>query len=199
MGQYFKALIKDRNKRTVYNYRGFSKLMEHSYLTNELTDAVFKHIYNIGPCRVAWIGDYGNDVCDTFNLTHRLYMKEYEYVWGEKDHDTVIRPSDDPEIEFTCDRLKDMALVNHTKAVYIDFEKYIANQLRVSNNEAVICPLSILTACGNHRGGGDYHGKQDELAGTWAFDLVELTEKKNLSGLPLIPSYYSEFPVIFLE
>ena len=43
-----------------------------------------------------------------------------------------------------------------------------------------INPLSLLTACGNNRGCGDYHAGFPDYnkVGLWAFDKIELTRKK---------------------
>ena len=66
MGQYYKAMvIGDHNKRYVlssWDYENGSKLMEHSYFTNEFVGAVDSLLLG-HPMRVAWIGDYSDDVC----------------------------------------------------------------------------------------------------------------------------------------
>jgi hypothetical protein len=53
-------------------------------------------------------------------------------------------------------------IVNHTKKVY------------VKKNEHGLHPLSILTAEGNGRGGGDYDGPNIDLVGTWARDVISM-------------------------
>ena len=89
-------------------------------------------------------------------------------------------------------------LVNHTNQTYIDMEEYIQrNQWhesgtwtkRYKNGRVVkkhydydccIHPLPLLTACGNGRGGGDYHDclPDYDKVGTWAFCEIELTGKR---------------------
>jgi len=51
-------------------------------------------------------------------------------------------------------------IVNHTKKVYIE-------------KKGKFHPLSILTAEGNGRGGGDYHGS-NTMVGTWARDVISM-------------------------
>jgi hypothetical protein len=52
-------------------------------------------------------------------------------------------------------------LVNHTKKVYV-------------KKNAGLHPLSLLTAEGNGRGGGDYDGPNMEMVGTWARDVISM-------------------------
>ena len=54
-------------------------------------------------------------------------------------------------------------------------------------------PLPLLTACGNDRGGGDYHEGHPNYnrVGEWAFDLIECTDRK--------PEGYDKLDIIFTE
>jgi hypothetical protein len=49
----------------------------------------------------------------------------------------------------------------------------------------IIYPLSLLTATSNGRGGGDYHGKNNDSVGYWLGDKisVELEEPKGFEEL----------------
>jgi hypothetical protein len=52
-------------------------------------------------------------------------------------------------------------IVNHTKKVYV-------------KKTGDLHPLPILTAEGNGRGGGDYHGPNIDMVGTWARDVISM-------------------------
>ena len=52
-------------------------------------------------------------------------------------------------------------IVNHTKKVYIE-------------KKGRFHPLPILTAEGNGCGGGDYDGKNMDMVGTWARDIISM-------------------------
>jgi hypothetical protein len=52
-------------------------------------------------------------------------------------------------------------IVNHTKKVYV-------------KKTDGLHPLSLLTAEGNGRGGGDYNGPNMDMVGTWARDVISM-------------------------
>lgn len=56
-------------------------------------------------------------------------------------------------------------------------------------------PLPLLTACGNGRGGGDFHNSPNtvgyENVGIWAFDILELSKQR--------PDGYAEVHYTFIE
>ncbi len=72
-------------------------------------------------------------------------------------------------------------IVNHSKKLYID-------KTKLKNN---IHPLLLLIAKGNGRGGGDYHGTDEDLVGTWACDIISMEFEK--------PDGYTEFICDFNE
>lgn len=185
MGQYYRPLVISGKTMKVFNsfdYDNGQKLMEHSYLGNRFMNAVFSEIYN-NPCRVAWIGDYSNDSYgDPYEqiMPHERFMKYYNKAWNAR------KFAKTEPLEYTGGGY----LVNHTKKVYIDLRNY---ETKCSQKETwkdldgvvhvskfCINPLSLLTACGNGRGGGDYHdcypGYKD--VGSWAFDKIEFTNEK---------------------
>ena len=77
-------------------------------------------------------------------------------------------------------------LVNHTKGVYISFDKYLDGE-----NDQEIHPLSILTCIGNGRGGGDYAGSNMDYVGTWAWDEIEIVDDA--------PGGMKELDIVFNE
>ena len=55
----------------------------------------------------------------------------------------------------------------------------------------MIHPLSLLTASGNGRGGGDYRGHNKHLVGLWAGDVISSDSK--------VPQGYEEITPDFRE
>lgn len=190
MGQYYTVLLKKGNSRKTVMSGGYLKLMESSYITNALTDYVFNELYEYGPHRVAWLGDYANEEDDAFGgLTHEQYMKEYNAAWKKKVLN--INLNKDVKLSLPVERLRKMSLVNHTKKTVLDLGWYIDSlRKRISR---LINPLAILTACGNGRGLGDYYGTNMKLVGSWAFDQIEIMETED------VPENYTSENVLFIE
>lgn len=190
MGQYYTVLLKKGNKRETFKAKGHLKLMEHAYLTNPFTDYIFNMLYEYGPFRVAWLGDYAHNNDDAFGgLTHEQYMKEYNAVYRKEAKKIDLWEEDD--IKLPNEKLMNMSLVNHTKKIVLHFSDYISNSKKLS--ELVINPLAILTACGNGRGGGDYSGRDMNFVGKWAFDKIEIMDKDD------VPKDYKSKNVLFIE
>lgn len=162
MGQYYQAIVRDAKKSTdkVYSPMDFGcgyKLMEHSYWPNDFCRAVAATLVD-HPQKVCWCGDYAEEE-ECANLGF-----DYHRVWngGNADHlDST---------DFTLDSVK--YLVNNDKKCYV----VLADYKEKSTEEGwTTCPISLLTALGNGRGGGDYH-KENSLIGSWAFDEIYLTD-----------------------
>lgn len=170
MGQYYKIAFKHDGPPVVNNRQVESadyayvmmKLMEHSYLGNYLCKAVAKEISG-HPTRIAWVGDYADEVKVA---THGDLS--YGDVWGDEESPHVFRQAK----RFSY---KKKWLVNHDKKVCISFDKWIEGY---KDKEWPIFPVSILTAIGNGRGGGDYFGNAMARVGSWTWDLIEITKKK---------------------
>lgn len=160
MGQYFRAFLRNKTiDRIVVSPSEFStglKLMEHAYLGEDFTQNVCFIIEALGATKVAWVGDYADE------------YPQYKQVWSADDH---IQKA------VTDYNYKDKLLFNHTKKVYIDFNEYIEENGSVQddfNTRFIVHPLCLLTAVGNGRGGGDYHGMNEELVGTWCDDEISI-------------------------
>jgi len=67
-------------------------------------------------------------------------------------------------------------IVNHTKKEYV-----------MKMNE--LHPLPLLTAEGNGRGGGDYHGADEDLVGTWARDVISVEMEAPADYTMLVHSF----------
>ena len=187
MGQYYRICMKSRGRLVVNNRRytgsGFvsAKLTEHSYLRNYLTSSVAFAIEG-SPARIMWVGDYA-EKSEIRKLTNRHLS--LGRIWGDGvnvDHEFPFRGEFDYAGKF---------LVNHTKKLAISYDDYT----KLSGGKAVfgytIDPLPLLTAVGNGRGSGDYHGPCEEKVGTWAWDRLEIVSEK--------PDGYQEFNVFFAK
>ena len=58
----------------------------------------------------------------------------------------------------------------------------------MSKGNGIHC-LPLMTAEGNGRGSGDYHGRGEEFVGTWARDVISVEKE--------IPSGYNNLPYVF--
>lgn len=199
MGQYYHPMLIDiEGNITLLNphqYDNGLKLMEHSYIGNNLVNAVLGQIKE-RPRRVAWIGDYSDGYDGSpyeRQFPQDVFMEFYNKAWGydEKTGD-YITPFAHPEpMEYNVESTG-WYLVNHTMRCYIDMDAYILRngwteewtdrQKNVVRKDVwCVSPLPLLTACGNGRGGGDYYDCYPDYdkVGTWAFDAIELTRDKH--------------------
>lgn len=206
MGQYYKTLTIDRfnvsHVNSSWKYDNGAKLMEHSYIGNKYVNDVLDRIY-LNPCQVAWVGDYSNDGSYVSNDKAKGFNKYYEMCWGE--NAVTEEEVKEETIKFDIENCN-YYLVNHSKRIYIDMEKYVqiskwheeGNYYNGEHYSYDMCinPLPLLTACGNGQGGGDYRGSAwtpDDVyaVGSWALDVIELTDDK--------PFGYKETEYFFKE
>ena len=187
MGQYYKVLtdnVKDGNRlwnlqtkewekeeKKPLNERDYGlynglKLMEHSWIGNSFMDSMSAYIYK-NPTKVAWVGDYAN----TFSWEVQMEQPEPEEIWSGAWSAEVA--NDDICIKETKFDYKGKYLCNHTKKNAISFDDYIE---RCERDGWTIHPLSLLTACGNGLGGGDYKGVYQEDVGLWCYDVISIED-----------------------
>lgn len=183
MGQYYKPLlIGNHGKRMVlysHDYGSGLKLTEHSYIGNSFTNAV-RTLIRDNPMRVAWIGDYSDEENgDAYEkkMPHEKFISFYKTCWGEHS-----KKPERPESMVYDENVKGWYLVNHTQKCYLEMDTYIvaSGHWKMWNGHQYLdCldPLPLLTACGNDRGGGDFHKwcMGYENVGIWAFDKLEFT------------------------
>jgi hypothetical protein len=157
MGQYYKAVFL-KNRTTVagwfhpHEFDNGMKLTEHSWIGNTLLSAVMRHIYK-NPTNLVWAGDYADPTKGRKNNTYTLC-----------DNNKKLKP--------TIGYHKSLRyIVNHDKKQFVDL-KHCPVQEVYNGNDWRIHPLSLLTAEGNGRGGGDYHGFTLDLVGSWARDKI---------------------------
>lgn len=197
MGQYYHAVTKIGNGRLVHynlqttdftgnNYEKYNglKLMEHSYWRNPFCIALAEKLVD-KPTRVCWCGDYAEkEECAALGFN-------YDTVWNRDDSKT-IKPS-----KFSMDSVA--YLINKTKSEYVDLKAYYKKSVMKETYEGkeyeyCIFPISILTALGNDRGGGDYHEENAtcfKRVGSWAFDEIYLSNTLP-EGLKKINVYFKE-------
>lgn len=165
MGQYYKPCILGKNGKTVvkwlysHDFDSGLKLMEHSWIENEFVKTFESLIHN-NPQRVVWAGDYA-DECK--GLKTNVYSR-----CSEKNQ--VKKPTGYSSEVYPLSVLDSRFVINHTKKQYVDKIKVI------SNNGWRVHPLPLLTCEGNGRGGGDYGG-EDKIVGTWARDVISVSDK----------------------
>lgn len=203
MGQYYACLTEDeKGKKIAWSlqttkwaklyktdkdnswglYNGV-KLMEHSWIGNSFMDSICYRLYK-KPAKVAWVGDYADD-----------------FTWETWAGDIETRP--DPKVlhkkawnvkqrDIPCHKFNyhGKFLVNHSKQWVLDFDDYIK---RCTMDGWCIHPLSLLTACGNGLGGGDFWNEYigASSVGLWCWDKISIEDKK--------PEGYGLCEVEFME
>lgn len=186
MGQYFAQVTQNREGVRVWHcqiktpegvnensddyfrdyYIGI-KLMEHSWLHNKFMDSMCNYIYK-NPTKIAWVGDYA----DNF---------KWEYPDGKPSpkvlHNMAWEGKAQEELPYSKFDYAGKFLVNHTHKVGLSFDEYIKSS--TDKDDWCIHPLSLLTACGNGEGGGDfdedYVGASD--VGLWCYDEISIEDE----------------------
>lgn len=214
MGQYYTPtfIAENGSLRTIYShdFDNGLKLMEHSYIGNDFVNAALL-LLEQSPLRVAWIGDYANDKYgDPYEsiLEWEDFTRIYEAAWDEKDTFKLGKDAFSTKgLRMVCTmETQKRYLVNHSKNLYLKMGDYISRNMwhdkgawengrynSFLTTDWCIHPLPLLTACGNGRGGGDYHDSYPnyDKVGAWAFDLLEFTKAA--------PKGYESFMIEFSE
>lgn len=208
MGQYYIPTLINANSvintLNSHRYNNGLKLMEHSYIGNKFVNAVCTLLWK-NPTRLAWIGDYSDDEYgDPYEkkLPREEFMDYYKAAWSEESSAAEVHPRPRNVVTMKSRRY----IVNHTRRCYINLREYIARGKWTERGcyvngqynpdetwDMCVHPLPLLTACGNDRGGGDYHEGHPNYnrVGEWAFDLIECTDRK--------PEGYDKLDIIFTE
>ena len=195
MGQYYGIIIKRPDGKINYNNRKIegcdyqmAKLMEHSWMQNDTILAIVNQIYK-EKCRLIWCGDYAEaDEIDEVSNGEA----SYDNLWGGDEHKKFkSNEISEPFTKYDGDKFdySGKFLVNHTKKFYIAFDDYIKKS--TNKDGWCISPISLLTAIGNGRGGGDYGGKNVKKVGSWAWDEISIEDEK--------PKGFKKSPIFFYE
>jgi len=159
MGQYYLTVILAEKSDKEYirtfldpgMYDNGVKLMEHSYANNNF----MKIVENL-------IGPNG-----MFYKSRIVWAGDYADNEPNSDKNLNSMCETKDPFEYKGTLVSYTYIVNHTKKVY------------VKKNDG-FHPLSLLTAEGNGRGGGDYHGPNIEMVGTWARDVISMEDQASI-------------------
>ncbi len=173
MGQYYKVILLAENAEpdsepdvirlaiSPYSYRCGAKLMEHSYVGNDLVNLVEYLISKGGPfykSRIVWAGDYA----DSEKTGEASGRNLYHIASDSREWLMFSLPSgfDNSALRY---------IVNHTIKEYVDKTKLVEDQ-----HGLTIHPLPLLVSAGNGCGGGDYRGRNDDMCAQWARDYISM-------------------------
>lgn len=198
MGQYHQIMNFD--KKEILTASSFKKLTEWSYQDNEL----MLHFENLLKTtwkgdRILVVGDYVPEVYETSNLSALLksIREENKDCNTENIYDypyKVIKSS-----SFYSNRLPSRYIYNDLKKEYIDLKKQPLQWINYNEHLNYIDgyklhPLSLVLACSNGRGGGDYYAKNMDKIGCWAESSQNIILSDELLDLD-----YKESDLIFNE
>ena len=172
MGQYYKQAIEQDGNLDIFDAQvsdgGWNgvKLMEHSWIANDFMDAISERIHN-KPANIVWCGDYADEPQDFINIE----WINYKTIYPEESRDIPTLDKLPEKFDYSH-----KYLVNHTYKCYVDFDLYIS---KCKDKDGwTVHPLSLLTAVGNGRGGGDYGDEcvDSYMVGAWAGNTLEITD-----------------------
>ena len=174
MGQYYNPVLIQNGRVKVYDRSVepekeyvMAKLMEHSWWFNPTCNAIAKLLYHKAGY-LFWCGDYADDAIA-------------EYASNTTNEHSLPNPEG-----FT---LEHKFLVNWTDKTCVDCDKYY--EASKDEDGWVIFPLSLLTALGNGRGGGDYDGCNMDFVGKWAGKQISVEDE--------MPVGYEKLDLLFME
>ena len=169
MGQYYRAVLVNREwKVKVIKPSGW-KLMEHSWYGNESMNRIQK-ILSEDVWSVYWVWDYSK-------MSALVWQYKFEDVeefgWDEELPKEQV-------IDIREDKENDYFLVNETHRQYINMSKQIKNkELFEDNFESVIHPLPLLCRNETEEAGWDYHSDVNkDLIGCWEWDEIRIIKGK---------------------
>ena len=161
MGQYFHPIIATKRDCLEFNphrYREGAKITEHSDFNTPMIGIVMQYLYDRRKDHphLVWQGDYGEPLNLEFGKDN-VQVMYHAY------------PEDVPD-------LKEVGtyryIINLDKKEYVDLVK--------CRETCILHPLPLLTANGNGWGGGDYHGSDMDLVGSWAADRIAVTNDEGM-------------------
>jgi hypothetical protein len=190
MGQYYKPAMEINGEIKVFNrdvdgQYALAKLTENSWWLNTCVNAISGMMYK-NPVRLVWCGDYADEESDELKSPNSTAERVLTFndIWNIPDEKNLGLIKTD----FTLDN---KFLVNHDTMEYMDCNKY--KKLSTNSNNWVMHPVSLLTAIGNGRGGGDYYQSaiNSDKIGLWCWDKISIEDEA--------PIGYTETMIIFKE
>ena len=212
MGQYYNPSVLKKNWKTAknpvcaslkcYDYGNGAKLMEHSYIGNSFVRSMEFLLANaFKGYPFVWVGDYADSV-ETKTGEHNIYSDAGSFIYKDYYGDDDRKSKQYEALRATIPAMpewKEGQVWNPYKT--IPYYRYLVNYSkkqycimpRHSKREWRINPLPLLTCSGNGRGGGDFHGYDDERVGMWAYDRIGLTNcKKEIAGFEEVDGHFVE-------
>ena len=210
MGQYYRPVLTKNGKTTLFGNQSKNeltgvfddwhglKIMEHSWIGNELVDGIAQKLYN-RKGRVAWVGDYTSDIMNEVVSTDgtKAPMSPDELYYAtlfQRDEDgNFVKNSNGYRVELNklpkdvkkskcvkyngTFKMVHKFLINLTKKEYIDMDAYISRSM--TKDGWCIHPLPLMTSTGGDQGGGDYHEGYicQSYVGEWAYDEITIKDK----------------------
>lgn len=221
MGQYWKPVIENSDGvRYSIDSNDFGiglKILEHSYIGNELPSIIMYMIYN-NPMRVTWVGDYtenrkvgkevegpiGDDLWNDESViyfTNRNSLSDYE----KDTRKTEEIPDEELKHILSCFdmfSIQKYSLVNHTLKEYVDMAEYIkkpkaSNSMLLNYHDTIIHPLPLLVAAPSmDEGLGDYHENRatcfDKVC-SWSWDMISVMNTED------VPKDFKKLDIYFDE
>lgn len=192
MGQYYHVLYakKGQSKITNYNLQYFTnakaktpppinglKLMEHADIDNDFCKSITKKLL-CTPTRICWCGDYA----DGEQLYSEFSSAKVKPTFADREATPKTIRRDGMELS------ESRYIIDLDRREYVNIEDYLEQSeykqkcltisqfgaAEVKYNTRILYPIALLTAKGNGRGGGDYHGTCMEYIGRWAWDAIEI-------------------------
>jgi hypothetical protein len=201
MGQYYKVVFlaekQDGSKEIIRTWiEPFSyKLMEHSYLDDDFMHIIEYLLSRKGMfyrSRIVWAGDYAEPEEPKEKMSREEALQHLQSA--DSDADEPSKPNlyqlcqeDGTSLLHAIIQKKLVHgsplpyLLNHTKKQFVHMRK----------DGQQIHPLPLLVSEGNGNGGGDYYGRNQDLCGTWARDVISVDEN--------VPDDYTELVCDFFE
>lgn len=211
MGQYYKAVILAEDKKTPktfvesWDFENGAKLTEHSYIGNVMLGVVESLIQD-NPSSLVWAGDYADIDYGADDNIYCLCHTNGERVTPNSLNKKSHLKKDKLFMRYAkLSDKKNRYIINATKKEFVDKAKcpyFLWN----GTHKYTLHPLSLLTAEGNGRGGGDYEGTNMELIGSWSRDMISVSNTKPTDDyVEIIPNfvedYYAEeviYPIVEL-
>lgn len=217
MGQYYTPILfTTTGGRAIASFSSYdyddngAKLMEHSYLRNNLVASVVAFMMSKdSPSTVVWLGDYAELEDDVLPLkdhyafrsennkcfSNRDYVKIFNKAKGVEERRSHIIYPNNESVKENLPLAGDVIFYNHMTRQKLSLREYRKNVIAhraLSGFDAsktgysiyhfIVHPLPLLTSLGNGKGGGDYHGLNMEWVGAWALHAIEAIPEDALAA-----------------
>lgn len=143
------------------------KLMEHSYIGNQLCRAMeYLLSTEYAGCPVVWGGDYGDEV---FARENRKYGESEALTAYELGSPLTTATRKKLPAKRKWRNKWNRYLINHDTHEYVKIPRFNKDKWQIH-------PLPILTSNGSGRGGGDFIGEDDRI-GMWCGHHLSVANK----------------------